>query len=343
MTTASVIIPTYNYANFICDAIKSVMEQTFPKEQIEIIVVDDGSTDNTRQILQPFIEEGLIKYFFQKNNGKASATKLAIEKSGGKYIFNLDADDYFLPDKISKSINIFQSDENIVHVASPALISNQDKQEIKRENIPPDILDKPIEGSWLLEYFYKLNILYGGGTTYAAKSSVLKKINIPVGVDMYIDEFMILAVLPMGKSYFIKEPLSVWRVHGNNYSARRSGIEYDALKSQRLLKSSAEMLRFLEHQNYNSLIVKIYKLKDLTRLITFKERINKKSISDIFAYAYQVFIVLRPGWNQIKNYTVVNRLIPTSLFRALKKISKIHFLYSFVVQIAGEIKRPIYD
>jgi glycosyltransferase involved in cell wall biosynthesis len=343
MVTASVIIPTYNYASFICDAIKSVQEQIFPKEQIEIIVVDDGSTDNTRQILQPFVDKGLIKYYFQKNRGKASATKLAIEKASGEYIFNLDADDYFLPEKISKSINIFQSDENIVHVASPALIFKHDKKENTKENVPADILGKPIDGNLLLEYFYRLNILYGGGTTYAAKSSILKKINIPPGVDMYIDEFMILAVLPMGKSYFVREPLSVWRVHGNNYSVGRPATEYDTLKSQRLLKSSAEMLRFLERQNYNSMIVKIYKLKNLTRLITFKERINKKSISDIFTYAYQVFFVLRPGWTQIKNYTVVNRLIPTSLFRALKKISKIHFLYSFLIQMAGDIKRPFYD
>jgi glycosyltransferase involved in cell wall biosynthesis len=326
MVTASVIIPTYNYAKFICDAIKSVLEQTFPKDLVEIIVVDDGSTDNTMEVLQPFIDKGLIKYFFQKNNGKASATKLAIEIASGEYIFNLDADDYFFPDKISKSVNIFQSDEKIVHVASPALVSRQDNQENTTENIPAEILGKAIDGHWLLEYFYKLNILYGGGTTYAARSSILKKINIPAGVDMYIDEFMILAVLPMGKSYFIKEPLSVWRVHGNNYSVGKPAKEYDPLKSQRQLKSSAEMLRFLERQNYNSLIVKIYKLKNLTRLITFKERMNKKSIFDIFAYAYQVFIVLRPGWNQIKSYTVVNRLIPTSLFRALKRIYKNPFL-----------------
>jgi glycosyltransferase involved in cell wall biosynthesis len=318
MVSASVIIPTYNYANFICNAINSVLEQTYFKDQIEIIVVDDGSTDNTREILQSFIDDNLIKYYFQKNQGKASATRLAIEKANGKYIFNLDADDYFLPEKISKSINIFQSDESIVHVASPARILNQDKQEIVVEKIPAEIIERSIDGTWLLEYFYKLNILYGGGTTYAARSSILKKINIPSGVDMYIDEFMILAVLPLGKSYYLREPLSVWRVHGKNYSIRKSTKEFEALKSRRLLKSSTEMLRFLERQNYNSFIIKIYKLKKLTRLITFKESVNKKSISDILSYAYQVFIVLRPSWTQIKNYSVINRLIPTGLFKILK-------------------------
>jgi len=54
----SVIIPTYNYANYIVEAITSVLNQNYPTDKIEIIVVDDGSTDNTEETLKPFVDEG---------------------------------------------------------------------------------------------------------------------------------------------------------------------------------------------------------------------------------------------------------------------------------------------
>lgn len=60
----SVIIPTYNRAHYIREAIDSVLAQTY--KDFELIVVDDGSTDNTREVLQPYIEKGLIKYIYQE-------------------------------------------------------------------------------------------------------------------------------------------------------------------------------------------------------------------------------------------------------------------------------------
>jgi glycosyltransferase involved in cell wall biosynthesis len=319
----SVIIPTFNYVNYILEAIDSVLSNSYPKELIEIIVVDDGSADNTKHVLQPYIDNGHIKYFYQENKGKASATSFAIEKTKGKYIFNLDADDYFLTNKILHTINIFETNDSIVHVASPARIINEENQAYEIEKIPADIIGKPVHGNWLLEYFYNSNILYGGGTTYAARTSILKTIKIPDAVDMYIDEFLILAILPLGKSYFIKEPLSVWRVHGDNYSLKKNSKEYAIFKTQRLLKSSFEMLSFLEHHNYDPMIVKIYKLKNLTRLIAFKENVHKKRIIDILNYAYNVFVILRPNWKQIKNYHVINRLIPTDFLQFLKNCRRL--------------------
>ena len=321
MVYASVIIPTYNYANFICEAINSVLKQAYLGE-IEIIVVDDGSTDNTIDILKHFIKEGKIKYFFQENRGKASATNFAIQQSKGKYIFNLDADDTFLPNKIKASVAIFESDDTIVHVGSTAKILYHDKGLFEVEKIPIDILNKPLDGIWLLHYFYNANILFGGGTTYSARASVLKKINIPDAVDMYIDEFLIVAILPFGKSYIISEALSVWRVHANNYSVGQSTKAHKMYKAQRLLKSSNAMLSYVQNNNYTEELLKIYRLKNITEKITLQENESKKSIGNILQYAFQTLIVLRPNMHLIKKYHVINRLIPTSVFKILKHYFK---------------------
>lgn len=316
----SIIIPTYNYAGFIKDAVESVLQQDYPKEKIEIIVVDDGSSDNTKDVLQEFINAGIVKYFYQDNEGKASATYKAIQQSNGKYIFNLDADDYFLEGKLKKTVEIFETDESIVHVATPAQIFEQETKKIKgNECLPKKILCVKSDGDKLLDYFYSNNILYGGGSTFSAKASVLKKINIPVAVDMYIDEFLLLTVLKYGKSFFIENPLSVWRVHTLNYSGATKNNSDQKTKGLRLLESSAAVLDYLQQNNFDNRLIKIYKLKHINRQIAYKESEHTKSLDDIFHYAKELIIDVHPSLKLIRKYQVLNRLLPLSIYHFLKQ------------------------
>lgn len=316
----SVVIPTYNYAQYISEAVNSILNQDYPTGLIEIIVVDDGSTDDTQQVLQPFINEKKVVYYYQENKGKASATYQGIQNSKGKYIFNLDADDYFLPDKVSTSVNIFEGDADVVHVASPALCLYQDTKKSGNEDLPIAILEKTLDGNWLLEYFYNNKILFGGGSTFAARASVLKNVDIPDAVDMYIDEFLLLAILPFGKSYFSERALSVWRIHTNNYSGKTPTADKQISKAERLLRSSSAVLKYLNDNKFNTSLIKIYRLQHATRTIFLKESLHNKTMADIFRYANEVFFEIRPGLNLIRKYHVINRLIPTSVLTAVKKV-----------------------
>lgn len=319
----SVIIPTYNYANYIGEAIRSIFDQSYPKASIEIIIVDDGSTDDTQMVLRKWIDSGDVKYFYQQNKGKAAATAFAIQQSTGKYIFNLDADDYFFNDKIERTVSIFESDPEIVHVASAARVFHDDSQTLGDiEKLPVNIIDKALDGMELLDYFYNNNILYGGGTTYAARASVLKKIKIPFAVDMYIDEFLILAILPFGKSYFVGAALSVWRVHPSNYSGKTDNVEKKRQKNERLLKSSQAVLDYLVEHKFKNRLIDIYRIKNAIRILVFKEFLNQKRLSDIADFAKLVFIKIKPGFKIIRHYQVLNRLIPTVLFNAMKRVIK---------------------
>jgi len=103
----SVIIPTYNQANFIDKAIKSVLKQTY--QDFEIIVIDDGSTDNTEEIIRCF-KDKRVKYIkkYKKNRGISVARNIGIKVARGKYVALLDSDDEWLPEKLDKQIKILQ-------------------------------------------------------------------------------------------------------------------------------------------------------------------------------------------------------------------------------------------
>lgn len=91
----SIILPTYNRAGFLPQAIVSVLAQTYCNW--ELLVIDDGSTDNTREVVNHFISKDVrVKYFYQKNQERSAARNHGIEKSSGEWICFLDSDDYFL-------------------------------------------------------------------------------------------------------------------------------------------------------------------------------------------------------------------------------------------------------
>jgi len=101
----SVIIPVYNGANYIKDALESVFSQTY--KDYEIIVVNDGSTDDSEIILKPYMDT--ITYIYQENKGSAEARNTGIRKAKGEYISFLDADDIWLPQKLEKQLKFLLS------------------------------------------------------------------------------------------------------------------------------------------------------------------------------------------------------------------------------------------
>lgn len=98
----SIVIPTFNCGKYICQAIESGLSQTY--KNFEIIVVDDGSTDDTKSVLQPYIESGKIRYIYQENQGPGAARNRGIQEARGEYIAFLDSDDEWMPERLERSL-----------------------------------------------------------------------------------------------------------------------------------------------------------------------------------------------------------------------------------------------
>lgn len=108
----SIIVPVYNTENFISETIESVVDQTY--DNWELILVDDGSTDSSKQIIEKWVKKDKrIHYFYKENGGQASARNVGVRESNGAYISFLDSDDIFLPKRLEaqvKDLSIQEAD-----------------------------------------------------------------------------------------------------------------------------------------------------------------------------------------------------------------------------------------
>lgn len=102
----SIIVNNYNYARYLRDAIESALNQTYPRT--EVIVVDDGSTDNSREIIETFASRGKVIPVYKENGGQASAFNAGFARSQGEIIIFLDADDVLLPQAVEEVVRVWR-------------------------------------------------------------------------------------------------------------------------------------------------------------------------------------------------------------------------------------------
>jgi glycosyltransferase involved in cell wall biosynthesis len=222
----SVIIPIYNRADLLPRAMSSVLNQTF--QDFELIIVDDGSTDNTKQVVEEFQKKDKrIKYIWQENSGgPAKPRNIGIKDSQGEYIAFLDSDDDWLPEKLEKQLEIFEKNRqtNLGFVGCNALIVKEDKiQEYKTPKYK-NILPKILEGCFIWSC-----------SSVIIKKLVLDKVgffdeNLKIGDDWD----MWIRIIINGYSFdFVDEPLFKYYIHSGNISAlkniKKIAVDYNFL------------------------------------------------------------------------------------------------------------------
>lgn len=159
----SVLIPVYNGGATIKDAINSVLSQQ--EVDFEIVIIDDGSTDNTADIINS-IADSRIHYFYQNNSGISSALNKGIELSRAKYIARLDGDDRCLPSRLKKQYDLFKKHNNLVMVASSVEFIN-DQNEVIGRSFPYSFV-------FLSKKILRIQNIYSHPTVMLKKSIVEK-------------------------------------------------------------------------------------------------------------------------------------------------------------------------
>ena len=212
----SIIINNYNYARFLSDAIDSAINQTY--ENTEVIVVDDGSTDNSKEIIERYGEK--ITAVYQTNSGQAAAMNRGCEISKGELVYFLDSDDVALPETVEKIVNnysestidealtlqfkleIIDSDGKLTGGIAPDLEKLQGAEAVRLLESKGSYVHPPTSGNVFSRRFL-------------AKVMPIPEEEYRISADLYLCTLAPLA----GTVIDIEEALAQYRIHGANHCA----------------------------------------------------------------------------------------------------------------------------
>lgn len=235
----SVIISNYNYGRYIADAIQSVLVQNF--SNIEIIVVDDGSTDNSAQVIRRFHDQ--IALVFSDHEGHAAALNKGFSKSSGDAVIFLDADDWLLEGAIEKLTNPFRGNPSLVKTQGYLNVvdeaGNSTGRVIPRVLTPSgDYSERTLNrGPWTCRHAW---------TSGNAWSRWFLETVFPlpegVGVKSRPDGCLNTVSTLFGPIVSLKAPVACYRIHGSNYGP--AGIKFDAESLKKELESTRQNLEF---------------------------------------------------------------------------------------------------
>ena len=205
MQLVSVIIPVYNYDRYLGEAIESVLGQT--QQHLEVIVVDDGSTDRSGEVAKSFAERG-VQYCHQVHAGIGPARNTGVELAQGEYLAFLDADDRWPLAKIERQLNAFDTDPALEMVFGQALqLQNGPEWEAAVKDYKPSVpgmVPGMVPGTMLIkrDAFFRVGLFKG---------------------DLKVGEFIdwyARAVELKGRSLLMPD-LFLWRrIHGSNQGVR---------------------------------------------------------------------------------------------------------------------------
>ena len=150
MTQAVVVIPVFNAANTVARAVDSALSQSFDGE-VEIVAVDDGSSDATAEVLRQY--GGRITVIEQDNRGPAIARNAAVARSSGEYIAFLDADDAFMPAKLSQVVPLLANNHRAVMLFHDAIALNRDGQVVAESYVWPERAHAPSMDEMLTKWW----------------------------------------------------------------------------------------------------------------------------------------------------------------------------------------------
>lgn len=197
----SIVIPTFNRSHMIKKAIESVFDQEY--QNLELIIIDDGSTDNTQKVVDSYKDKRL-KYYYQINQGRSSARNHGIEKSIGDYICFLDDDDYYYPDflvEFAKEISKNNNPEGI-------FMCKQD-EELKDGNIHHiEIKDKNIENPALFILENSNNF-----QSFCTSIKILKHEKFDERFELGEDFHLMFRIVIKHSFYLIPKYLCVYKFH----------------------------------------------------------------------------------------------------------------------------------
>ena len=224
----SIIMPSWNTSQFIAESIQCVVDQSYT--DWELLIVDDCSTDNTDDVVKPFLADPRVRYFKNKKNSGAALTRnRAMREAQGEWIAFLDSDDLWMPDKLEKQIRFMKENGYV--------LSYTEYEKIGEDDLPlniyvtgPDVVDK--RKMYRYDYIGQLTMMYSAKHFGLIQIKDIKKNNdYAIRLQLYKK--------PGTKAYLLKEDLAKYRI-------RKKSISHDKLSKK--LKSHYDLFHMCDEK-----------------------------------------------------------------------------------------------
>lgn len=297
----SVIIPCYNHGRYLSEAIQSVLNQTY--KWIEIIVVDDGSTDNTKHVAESFPN---VKYVYQENQGLSAARNSGIVNSVGAYLVFLDADDLLVEDALAYNLNHLIGNENLAFAAGGYLLETSEGKKIEKTK-------DPIYQNNYLEFLKKNYIEMHATVMY--RRWVFDDFKYDTSLKACEDYDLYLKISRKYPVYYHSKILAIYRMHGANMSGNSELMLNSVLK---VLNHQKTFFRTEEEHKALDQGIQYYKRYYTNRLFS-QLNSGQISLSDeiLKTYNRELYFKLRKNKlkNRVKKMKFLRKYLPAPLAR----------------------------
>lgn len=267
----SIVMASYNYASIIGEAIESVINQTY--KDWELIIVDDGSTDNSVEVIKKYLSDNRIKlYINEKNLGLAKTVRKGIQYSTSDWIAFLESDDKFFPNALEEKVKAISKNADIIFT-NLELIGNENLKLLYLQHF------ENIKTYWKLlintgfvenfaQYISNVNLIPTFSVVMVKKNLLMKcKFNSLCKSSL---DYFLWAQLSLYKVYYIDKKLTYWRLHDDSYINRD--------KQNWLKKYIFNIIIYSNTiKNYNR-ILQFFKLLHYIRARLIYLKLDKKSI-----------------------------------------------------------------
>jgi glycosyltransferase involved in cell wall biosynthesis len=319
----SIIIPSYNHGKYLIDAIKSVYNQTY--QFFEVIVVDDGSVDNTKSVCDEYPN---IKYIYQKNSGLSAARNTGIEHANGDYLVFLDADDWLLEDALKTNLDVLLVNKNIAFVSGghEFYYEQENRTSTVQIEVHKNIYLKLLEGNFI-----------GMHASVMYQRWVFETFMFDTSLPYCEDYDLYLRISRRYPVFHHTALIAVYRIHGNNMSSNYAEMMKYALlvlsNNEKHLRNPAEKESSIRGEvfwkNYYSLMiyqhlqVQLYSKKSNLYKTELKTLMINAPILYLKFKIKKILFVMSRIIQTIKNSIKIN--LPE---KTLKSIQKILYLQS---------------
>jgi hypothetical protein len=307
MTDISIIIPAYNAEKYINKCIDTLINQT--KKELEIIVINDGSTDNTENIVKSY-KDKRIKYYKNKNQGIGKTRNFGIEKATGKYLMFVDSDDYIEKDACEKMFNRAENNNlDIVICDFYKVYDSGDTEQIHTPSFKDSTLkDNP---DIITEYLCPWAKLYN------RKLIIDNNIRFVENLKYEDAPFVIESLCSANKIGKVDECLNYYVIHGNSETTVRDRRCFDILKIIDIIRKYTNNKNYLK-EKIDKLTVRIITNYTIQQRMQSNKKIGMEFIDKAFEYLEKEI----PDYKNNKYYE--NRSILKRIIEKNKILTKLY-------------------